>query len=80
MTRDGPYELRVHVVQRGTRSEGRIGRLYHHGVEVHGTHVGEVVDGPTHRFGFHGHDRPHLWSTSGWSLDIPPRTDGPAQG
>lgn len=72
VTRAGAYELRVRVVHRGTRSQGRIGRLYRDGAEVPGHEVGEVVDAGTHRFVFLGSDRPHLWSTSGWAEEPPP--------
>lgn len=67
--RSGAYELRVQVLHPGTRSEGRIGRLFRDGVEVEGAAAGEVVDAGPHRFLFHGHERPHLWSTSGWAVD-----------
>lgn len=67
----GPYQLCIRVLQRGTRSEGRVGRLYRQGVEVPGRTVGETIEvntptGPV-RFVFLGDDRPHLWSRSGWS-------------
>lgn len=67
----GEYELRVEVLHAGTRSEGRIGRLFRSGREVGGTHVGEAVtvesEGVT--FVFRGDERPHLWSVSGWVLE-----------
>ena len=67
--------LRVEVLHAGTRSEGRVGRLFRGDVEVTGHQVGDVaVDGDV-RFRFRGHERPHLWSASGWALD-----DGPAEG
>lgn len=67
----GPYQLCIRVLQRGTRSEGRVGRLYRQGVEVPGRTVGETIEvntptGPV-RFVFLGDHRPHLWSRSGWS-------------
>lgn len=68
----GPYELRIEVLHAGTRSEGRVGRLYRDGVEVPGRTVGEVVDAGERRFTFLGDDRPHLWSTSGWAEEPPP--------
>jgi hypothetical protein len=78
VTRAGAYELRVRLLHRGTRSQGRIGRLYRNGVEVPGHEVGEVVDGGTHRFVFLGSDRPHPWSVSGWCADAEPGADGSA--
>ncbi len=71
----GRYELRVEVLHAGTRSEGRIGRLYLDGTEVPGGEVGQVVDAGDRRFTFLGDDRPHLWSTSGWAEE-----PGPGQG
>lgn len=66
----GEYELRVEVLHAGTRSEGRLGRLFHGEHEVVGSFAGETIpatpDGPT--LVFLGDDRPHLWSTSGWTL------------
>ncbi len=72
VTRAGAYELRVRVVHGGTRSQGRVGRLYRDGIEVPGQEVGEVVDAGTRRFVFLGSDRPHLWSVSGWAEEPPP--------
>ncbi|MCE9621757.1 MAG: hypothetical protein K8R99_05365 [Actinomycetia bacterium] len=63
----GEYELRVHVLHAGTRSEGRIGRLYRRGVEVEGANVGHVVDAGSQQFVFRGDNRPHIWSVSGWA-------------
>lgn len=83
--RAGACELRVQVLHAGTRSEGRVGRLYVDGVEVHGRRAGDVVEADGRRFVFLGHERPHLWSTSGWAEDAPPpeatgpgATPGPA--
>jgi hypothetical protein len=68
--RCGDHELRVQVLHAGTRSEGRIGRLYVDGAEVRGATVGDTVvaaDGDDRvTFEFRGDDRPHLWSVSGW--------------
>ncbi|MBX3287558.1 MAG: hypothetical protein KF703_19585 [Actinobacteria bacterium] len=63
----GAYELRVELLHAGTRSEGRIGRLYRGGVEVRDGVAGEVVEADGRRFTFLGDERPHLWSTSGWT-------------
>jgi hypothetical protein len=76
VTRVGAYELRVRLVHRGTRSQGRVGRLYRDGVELPGREVGEVVDAGTRRFVFLGSDRPHLWSVSGWAEEPPPPAAG----
>ena len=69
-TKVGEFELRVEVLHAGTRSEGRVGRLFRGDHEVVGSHPGETItatpDGPT--LVFLGDDRPHLWSTSGWTL------------
>lgn len=68
VTAFGRYELRVERVHERTRSEGRIGRLFLDGREVHGT-PGDRIDLPDGRVVTHlGDDRPHLWSVSGWSL------------
>lgn len=73
----GPYELRVEVLHAGTRSEGRIGRLYAGDREIRGVQPGETIvvdpDGPV--LVFLGDDRPHLWSVSGWTLEPPGRRD-----
>jgi hypothetical protein len=71
----GPYELCVEVVHAGTRSEGRIGRLFHGDREIRGVRPGDAVavgpEGP--RFVYLGEERPHLWSVSGWTLEPPVR-------
>ena len=72
----GSYELRVEVRHAGTRSEGRIGRLFLQGREIHGEGPGHtiVVDpaSPSSPALVHvGDDRPHLWSVSGWTLEAP---------
>lgn len=69
VVRAGDHTLYVEVLHAGTRSEGRIGRLFHDGVEVIGRSVGEVVDAGRVRFVFRGDERPHLWSVSGWTID-----------
>lgn len=72
-TRVGRYELRVEVVHAGTRSEGRIGRLYFDGREIHGIRPGDtvVVDPGSPVFVYAGDDREHLWSVSGWTVEAP---------
>lgn len=63
------------VQRAGTRSEGRIGRLYATGQEVRsepGATISTGPDGP--EFVFLGDERPHLWSLSGWAIQ---GTDGP---
>lgn len=71
--RAGAYELQVRTLHTGTRSEGRIGRLYCDGSEVHPSATGGriEVDTPTGTVVFvHvGDERPHLWSTSGWTVE-----------
>lgn len=72
----GPYELRVHVVHAGTRSEGRIGRLFRDGREIRGERPGHTVvvdpaSPSSPAFVYVGDDRPHLWSVSGWTLEHP---------
>lgn len=68
----GDYLLCLRVLHAGTRSEGRIGRLFRGGIEVPGRTVGETVEvtlpDRTVRFTWHGDARPRLWSNSGWSL------------
>jgi len=73
----GDYLLRTRLLQAGTRSEGRIGRLFRHGIEVVGRTPGETIDvatpaGPV-RFTYLGEARPRLWSTSGWTHQSGPR-------
>ncbi len=72
----GDYLLRTRILHAGTRSEGRVGRLFRGGVEVPGRMPGEFIDVTTPegvvRFTYMGEARPHLWSVSGW-------TDRPAQ-
>jgi hypothetical protein len=72
-TRVGRYELRVEVLRVGTRSEGRIGRLYCDDHEIRGIRRGEtvVVDPGSPVFVFAGDDREHLWSVSGWTVQPP---------
>lgn len=73
VTRVGAYELRVAVLHRGTRSEGRVGRLFHGDREVRGRARGQAVEAEPGgaRFVFLGAERPHLWSVSGWQLEPP---------
>lgn len=70
-TRLGPYELRVEVLHAGTRSEGRVGRLYHGDREIRGGRPGETIvvdpEGPV--LVYLGEERPHLWSVSGWTVE-----------
>lgn len=68
----GDYLLCIQVLHAGTRSEGRIGRLFLRGAELRGGQTGETIDvqtpaGPV-RFTYLGEARPHLWSKSGWAL------------
>jgi hypothetical protein len=72
----GDYQLRTRILHAGTRSEGRIGRLFRHGTEVLGRERGEFIDvatpAGTVRFTYMGEARPHLWSLSGWTdRDVP---------
>lgn len=76
-TRVGPYELRVEVRHTGTRSAGRIGRLFRDGREIRGERSGDTVvvdpaSPASPAFVYVGGDRPHLWSVSGWTLDPTP--------
>jgi hypothetical protein len=73
----GEYQLRTEILHSGTRSEGRVGRLYLSGREVDralpGTSI--QVDDVT-RVVFLGDHRPHLWSVSGWAVESSdPRDD-----
>lgn len=73
----GDYLLRTRILHAGTRSEGRIGRLFRHGTEVPGRTPGEFIDVTTPagavRFTYMGEARPHLWSISGWTdRAVPP--------
>lgn len=71
----GEYLLRTRILHAGTRSEGRVGRLFRNGSEVPGRTPGEFIDAPTPsgtvRFTYMGEARPHLWSTSGWTDRAP---------
>lgn len=73
--RAGDYLLRTRILHAGTRSEGRVGRLYRDGAEVQGRTLGEsiVVVTPTGavRFTYMGEARLHLWSISGWTDRAP---------
>lgn len=73
----GDYLLRTRILHAGTRSEGRIGRLFHKGIEVPGRTAGESIDvttaAGTVRFTYMGEARPHLWSLSGWTDRAVPR-------
>lgn len=67
----GDYLLCTQVLHAGTRSEGRVGRLFLGDREVAGRAVGETIEVVTSertvRFTFLGAQRPHLWSNSGWT-------------
>lgn len=77
VTLRGEYVLCTEILHGGTRSEGRVGRLYRYGVELKGERKGQIVDteptGGGIRFIFLGNERPHLWSVSGWDLESNPR-------
>ena len=70
VTRLGRYELRVEVLHAGTRSQGRVGRLFLDGSMVLGRHLGETiaVEADPRVLVFLGDERPHLWAASGWAL------------
>lgn len=80
MTIRGEYVLCTEVLHGGTRSEGRVGRLYRYGVEVKGEKRGQIIDtepaGGGIKFIYLGNERPHLWSVSGWDLESNPRQPG----
>ncbi len=80
MTLRGEYVLCTEVLHAGTRSEGRVGRLYRYGVELKGEKKGQIIDtepaGGGIKFIFLGNERPHLWSVSGWDLESNPRAPG----
>jgi|JI8StandDraft_1071087.scaffolds.fasta_scaffold371730_1 hypothetical protein len=71
--RAGGYLLCTQVLHAGTRSEGRVGRLFLDDHEVTGRTAGETIEvrmpQGTVRFKFLGDQRPHLWSNSGWTAD-----------
>jgi hypothetical protein len=71
--RAGDYLLCTQVLHAGTRSEGRVGRLFLDDREVTGRTAGETIEVRTPeravRFTFLGDQRPHLWSNSGWVAD-----------
>lgn len=73
----GDYVLRTRILHVGTRSEGRVGRLFRSGIEVPGRTRGEFIDVTTPlgvvRFTYMGDARPHLWSVSGWTDRALPR-------
>ncbi|HSW02931.1 hypothetical protein [Aquabacterium sp.] len=73
----GDYLLRTRILHAGTRSEGRVGRLFHNGIEVPGRTPGESIDVPrpagTVRFTYMGEARARLWSISGWTDRAVPR-------
>ncbi len=75
VTVQGEYVLCSEILHGGTRSEGRIGRLYRHGVAVPGTQKGQVIEteptGGGLKFIYRGAERPHLWSVSGWDVETP---------
>ena len=77
VTLRGEYVLCTEILHGGTRSEGRIGRLYRHGVEVKGERKGQTIDtdptGGGMKFIFLGNERPLLWTVSGWDLESNPR-------
>lgn len=68
----GELVLCIEVLHAGTRSEGRVGRLFVRGEEVREAELGAIVTGTEgagrRSFEFRGWDRPHLWSTSGWAV------------
>lgn len=76
----GDVVLCITVRRRGTRSEGRVGRLFDGGRERRHDPIGTTVAGTrlpdVVAFEFLGWDRPQLWSTSGWAVaptDLPHR-------
>ena len=62
----GGWELRVWYLQKGTRSEGKLGVLSHDGREVCPRRDGDLIDTPLGRLHFNGHGP--IWSFRGWSF------------
>ncbi len=77
VTQRSDFVLCSEVLHAGTRSEGRIGRLYRYGAEMTGERKGQIIDtestGGGTWFIFLGNERPHLWSVSGWDVESNPR-------
>ena len=65
----GEWALLLFVIDRGSRSQGVHGELYHKGRPITGR-KGETLDTPMGRLSYHGPEleRRKIWEISGWTL------------
>ena len=65
---DGGWALMIDYLNRGTRSEGQNGRLFHNGTEVQPSGV-EVLETPLGTLNHWGTGRQKAWDVTGWNFD-----------
>lgn len=64
----GDWELQIHYLQKGTRSEGQDGELRHKGKAVKPDKDKPVLDTPLGQVKHYGDERKVLWATTGWNF------------
>ena len=64
------WTLIVYITNKGSRSQGIHGNLYHNGQRVDGQR-GKTIATPLGEVYYHGSEmeRAHLWDTTGWTLN-----------
>ena len=58
------WELRIWITAKGTRSEGRVSRLYRNGKEICPQNGQTRIDAPLGQLKYE--DSPYLWGWHGW--------------
>ena len=63
------WKLIVYVTNKGSRSQGIHGDLYHDGKKIEGNR-GQAIKTPLGEIYYHGSEmeRAHLWDTTGWTI------------
>lgn len=63
------WKLVVYITNKGTRSQGIHGDLFHDGAKVYGKR-GQTLTTPLGEVRYHGSEmeRAHLWDTTGWTI------------
>lgn len=63
------WKLIVYITNKGSRSQGIHGNLYHDGQQVEGKR-GQIIVTPLGEIYYHGSEmeRAHLWDTTGWTI------------
>ena len=71
----GPWRLDIYINNKGSRSEGSMGRLYRNGKQIQGRE-GEIRETSIGKVKYNGSEasRRHLWDDTGWQM-VDPRVE-----